>query len=54
MLSLFSDVMKIATRQERWNPPDYWNNQSAPRSNAQREREEAERRHRAYSNLGIR
>lgn len=41
MLSLFSDVMKVATRQERWSPPDYWNNQRAPRSNAQREREEA-------------
>ena len=54
MLSLFADVLKIATRSPDWNPPDYWNNQSPPRSDAQRERQEAERRHRAYSNIGIR
>lgn len=54
MLSLLADAMTIATRQERWSPPDYWNNQRPPRSDAQRDRQVLERRHRAYSHVGIR
>lgn len=50
MLSLLANTMSVATRQDRWSDQS----NRAARSDAQNEREEIERKKRAYRNAGIR
>ncbi len=53
MLSIFADAMLHATRQQKWDAPDHWTLNRAPRSNAQVEREAAAWRRHAYRDIGI-
>ncbi len=53
MLSILADSLLSATRNERWDAPDYFKHHRGPRSNIEIEREAAQRRHRAMRGVGM-
>lgn len=48
MLTIFADVMKIASRRNDWDAPDHWTHHAGRKSRARMEREAELRRQRLY------
>lgn len=53
MLSVFADALLTSTRQKRWDAPDHFKTPRGPRSNADIEKEIAERRLIAMRSVGM-
>jgi hypothetical protein len=53
MLSLLIDGVLNRRRPSKWDAPQHFKSPHYPRNTALREREEAERRHRAMRNAGL-
>lgn len=54
MLSILSNVLKTATRQDRWDPPDHWRDRPRQGGLTELQREEIERHRLQASLLGWR